>query len=139
MKKTLLTAAAAAMVAAGTLALAGCGSSAIQVKGKVLGGSSAAATVLGATGGPTSVCSGAVAGTQVIIKGPDGKLLATTTLARDAKASAALKLPAALSSIGMYDFRTSVPDGPGPFTVDLVGVNSLVVGKSALSHLQLSC
>jgi len=124
------------VLAVGALALAACGgSSQIQVKGEVIGGSQAQVTVMHAFGRP-AVCSGVAAGGQVIIKGPDGTLLATTTLHRD---KAALHVPAALSTIGQYDFASTVPDGPGPFTVDLVGVSSLVVSKAQLGQLRLSC
>jgi hypothetical protein len=46
-------------------------------------GSQAAATTAAATSGVTGICGGAVAGTQVIVKGPSGKLLATTNLRKD--------------------------------------------------------
>ncbi len=123
--------------------LAACGASSQQVSGKVLGGTQAAATTISATGGGSGICAGAVAGTQVIIKDPSGKLLATTTLHRDAKATAALHLPTVMTGpegqVGLYDFSTSIPAGSGPYTVDVVGVSSLVVPASQLGHLTLSC
>ena len=78
--------AAVALSAAAAIAVAACGggSSTQPVHGTVLGGTSAAATVFSATGGGTGVCGGAVNGTQVIVKGPSGTLLATTTLRKDA-------------------------------------------------------
>jgi hypothetical protein len=78
----------------------------------------------------------------VIIKGPAGKLLASTTLHRDTAATAKLNLPSALAGtgqVGIYDFAARIPAGRGPYTVDLVGVNSTVVNGSQLKHLQLSC
>src|SRR5215469_3862636 len=102
---------AVALSSAAAIAVAGCGgggASSQPVHGKVLGGTQAAATVVSATGGGTGICGGAVAGTQVIVKGPSGKLLATTTLRKDASATAALNLPSSLAigQIGVYRFRT---------------------------------
>jgi hypothetical protein len=133
----------AALIAAAMAATAcGGGSPSTQtVQGRVMGGTKAAATVFSAVGGATGICGGAVDGTQVIIKGPSGRLLATTTLHKDAKATSALSLPSSLSSgqVGVYDFKTTIPAGPGPYTVDLVGVNSIVVSGKQLHHLQLTC
>jgi hypothetical protein len=111
------------------------------VQGQVLGGTQAGATVFKALGGVSGICGGAVEGTQVIVKGPSGTLLATTNLRKDAKATNALKLPASLSSaeIGVYDFSTTIPAGSGPYTIDIVGVSSLVVSATQLRHLQLTC
>ena len=94
-----------------------------------------------ALGGVHGICGGAVDGTQVIIKGPSGKLLATTNLHKDAKASSALRLPSSLSSgqVGVYDFKLTIPAGSGPYTVDLVGVNSIAVSAQQLQHLRLTC
>jgi hypothetical protein len=105
-----------------------------------MGGTEAAATVFSAEGGG-GICGGAVQGTQVIVKGPSGKLLATTNLHKNAKATSALDVPSALSSgqIGVYDFSATIPTGSGPYTVDLVGVNSIVVSAEQLSHLRLTC
>lgn len=135
---------AAAIVAA--LALTACGgggtsASTQAVQGQVLGGTQAGATVFKALGNVSGICGGAVEGTQVIVKGPSGTLLATTNLHEDAKATKALKLPSSLSSaqIGVYDFSTTIPTGPGPYTIELVGVSSLVVSGTELRHLQLTC
>jgi len=97
--------------------------------------------VFSALGGVHGICGGAVDGTQVIIKGPSGKLLATTNLHKDAKASSALRLPSSLSSgqVGVYDFKLTIPAGSGPYTVDLVGVNSIAVSAQQLQHLRLTC
>jgi hypothetical protein len=40
---------------------------------------------------------------------------------------------------GVYDFSATIPAGNGPYTIDLVGVNSTVVSAKQLSHLQLTC
>jgi len=111
------------------------------VHGQVLGGTQAAATVFSALGGVHGLCAGAVAGTQVIVKGPSGQLLATTNLRKNSKASSGLKIPASLSSgqVGIYDFSTTIPAGPGPYTIKLVGVSSLVVSAKQLHHLTLTC
>ena len=101
------------------------------VHGQVLGGTSAGATVAEAVGGAHGICAGAVAGTQVVIKGPSGTLLAATTL----QPSGAQ----ATGQVGVYRFDTTIPAGSGPYTVDLVGVNSVVVNASDLAHLQLTC
>jgi hypothetical protein len=50
------------------------------------------ATVFTATGGDSGICAGAVAGMQVIIKDPPGKLPATTSLVKDSRATAVLGL-----------------------------------------------
>lgn len=101
------------------------------VRGQVLGGSQAGATVAEAVGGAHGICAGAVAGTQVIVKGPSGTLLATTAL----KPSGAQ----AAGQVGVYEFSMSIPAGNGPYTVDLVGVSSVVVSAKDLDHLQLTC
>jgi len=136
---------AAMLAAAAAAALAGCGggSSNQPVFGTVLGGTQAAATVGAAEAGIDGICGGAVSGTQVIVRGPSGTLLATTNLRRDAKATAALKLPSVLAGpegeLAIYEFSTSIPAGNGPYTIDVVGVSNLVVPDQQLSHLQLSC
>ncbi len=112
---------AVVFLAAAAITAVGCGGSATQsVHGTVLGGTQAAATVIGAFGGGKGLCAGAVAGTQVIVKGPSGTLLATTTLRKDTSASRALKLPASLTGqagrAGVYEFSTSIPAGNGPYT-----------------------
>jgi hypothetical protein len=143
MRKTM-PAGIAAVIAVVT-ALSACGGgggpSTQTVQGQVMGGTQAAATVFSAAGGATGICGGAVSGTQVIIKGPSGRLLATTTLHKDAKATSTLNVPASLSSgqVGVYDFKTTIPAGSGPYTVDLVGVSSLVVSAKQLHHLHLTC
>ena len=132
---------AAAVVAA--LTACGGGASTQTVHGQVLGGKQSAATVISALGGGTGICGGAVAGTQVIVKGPSGKLLATTTLRKDTAATRKLQLPATLTGpqgqVGVYDFSATIPAGNGPYTIDLVGVNSTVVSAKQLRHLQLTC
>ena len=133
---------AAATAAASALTACGSGGSSTQVvQGHVLGGTQAAATTFSALGGGSGICGGAVEGTQVIVKGPSGTLLATTTLHKDAKATSALGLPSSLSSgqVGVYDFSTTIPAGSGPYTIELVGVSSLVVSANQLRHLQLTC
>jgi hypothetical protein len=79
----------------------------------------------------------------VIVKGPSGKLLATTTLRKNASATGALTLPSSLTGaegqVGIYEFSTSIPAGNGPYTIDLVGVSNTVVSTKQLDHLQLSC
>jgi hypothetical protein len=77
----------------------------------------------------------------VIVKGPSGTLLATTNLHKDAKATNALDVPSSLSSgqVGVYDFSATIPAGSGPYTIDLVGVSSLVVAANQLRHLRLTC
>jgi hypothetical protein len=139
MRKLFVTAAIAASSALS--ACGGGGSSTQVVQGQVLGGTQAASTVFSALGGGSGICGGAVEGTQVIVKGPSGTLLATTTLQKDSKATGALNVPSSLSSgqLGVYDFSTTIPAGSGPYTVELVGVNSLVVSASQLSHLRLTC
>ena len=56
----------------------------------------------------------------MIVKGPSGTLLATTTLRKDTKATSELALPASLSGsreqLGVYEFSTSIPTGNGPYT-----------------------
>ncbi len=85
---------AAAIAAATGLTACGGGVPSTQaVQGQVIGGTQAAATVFSALGGGGGICAGAVEGTQVIVKGPSGKLLATTTLHKDAKATSALGVP----------------------------------------------
>ena len=136
MRKLIVAAATSALTACG-----GGGSSTQVVQGHVLGGTQAAATTFSALGGGSGICGGAVEGTQLIIKGPSGTLLATTTLHKNAKATSALGLPSSLSSgqVGVYDFSTTIPAGSGPYTIDLVGVSSLVVSANQLRHLQLTC
>jgi len=132
----------AAIAAASVLTACGGGGPSTQVvQGQVLGGTQAAATAFGALGGISGICGGAVEGTQVIVKGPSGTLLATTTLHKNAKATSALGVPSSLSSgqVGVYDFSTTIPAGSGPYTIELVGVSSLVVSASQLRHLQLTC
>jgi hypothetical protein len=134
----------AAAMAATAIGVAACsgGPSTQAVHGQVIGGTTSAATVASATGAGGGICGGAVEGTQVIVKGPSGTLLATTTLHRDAKATAALGLPAVMTGqgqVGVYKFSTSIPAGNGPYTIDMVGVSSLVVAKRDLGHLQLTC
>jgi hypothetical protein len=139
MRKVVL---AAAIAAASTLTACGGGSPSTQVvQGQVLGGTEAAATAYSALGGVKGICGGAVDGTQVIVKGPSGTLLATTTLHKDAKATSALNVPSSLSSgqLGVYDFSTTIPAGSGPYTIELVGVSSLVVSANQLRNLQLTC
>jgi hypothetical protein len=79
----------------------------------------------------------------VIVKGPSGTLLATTTLRKNASATSALGLPSSLTGaqgqVGVYEFSTSIPAGNGPYTIDLVGVSNIVVSAKQLDHLQLSC
>jgi hypothetical protein len=137
--------AALTLLAAASIAIVGCGggSSTQQVHGRVFGGTQSAATVVSATGGGAGICAGAVAGTQVIVKGPSGTLLATTTLRKNASATSALSLPSSLTGaegqVGIYEFSTSIPAGNGPYTIDLVGVSSIVVSAKQLHHLQLTC
>lgn len=133
-----------AVAIAATAALSACGgggSSTQVVHGQVLGATQAAATTYSALGGVHGICGGAVEGTQVIVKGPSGTLLATTTLHKDSKATSALNVPSSLSSgqLGVYDFSTTIPAGTGPYTIELVGVSSLVVSANQLHDLQLSC
>lgn len=130
-------------IAVSTAAACSSGSSSQPVHGTVLGATQAGATVVGATGGSTGICGGAAAGTQVIVKGPSGTLLATTSLVKDVSATSALKLPTALTGtegqVGIYEFSTSIPSGTGPYTIDLVGVSSVVVSAKQLDDLQLTC
>jgi hypothetical protein len=129
------------------MALSACSSSpgSQAVKGQILGSTQNAVTVYSATGGggASGICADAVGGTQVIVKGPSGTLLATTNLQKDAGASSALGLPSALTGpegqMGVYTFSTSIPAGNGPYTIDIVGVSSLVVSAKDLGHLQLTC
>ena len=77
---------AAAIAATAALSACGGGGSSTQVvQGQVLGGTQAAAIAYSALGGVSGICGGAVEGTQVIVKGPSGTLLATTTLPRTPK------------------------------------------------------
>lgn len=136
-----LAVAAAIAVASVLTACGGGGSSTQVVQGQVLGGTQAAATTFSALGGGSGICAGAVEGTQVIVKGPSGTLLTTTNLHKDAKATSALDVPSSLSSgqVGVYDFSATIPAGSGPYTIDLVGVSSLVVAANQLRHLRLTC
>jgi len=122
-------------------AAGGGGSNTQVVQGQVLGGTQTAATTFSALGGGSGICGGAVQGTQLIVKGPSGTLLATTTLHKDSKATSALGVPSSLSSgqAGVYDFSTTISAGSGPYTIDLVGVSSLVVSANQLRHLRLTC
>lgn len=129
---------------AGVSALTACGSGGAgtqAVHGQVLGGTEAAATVYSAMAGVTGICGHAVEGTQVLIKGASGQLLATTALHEDAKATSALNIPSALvgGQVGVYDFSATIPGGSGPYTVDVVGVSSLTVSAAQLRNLQLTC
>ncbi len=56
-------------------------------------------------------------------------------------ATSALNIPASLSAgqVGVYVFSTTIPAGPGPYTIELVGVHSIVVAGKQLHHLQLTC
>jgi hypothetical protein len=145
--RKLAVAVAAAIAAASALTACGSGGSGTQVvQGEVLGGTQLAAIYSQAMDHASGICGGAIDGTQVIIKAPSGTVLATTTLYMDAKATSALKLPSSLTSgplahgqIGVYDFSTTIPAGSGPYTVDVVGVSSLVVSASQLHHLQMTC
>jgi hypothetical protein len=133
---------AAATAATATLSACGGGGSSTQmVQGQVIGGTQAAAIAYSALGDVHGICGGAVEGTQVIVKGPSGTLLATTTLHKDSKATSALNVPSSLSSgqVGVYDFSTTIPAGSGPYTIELVGVSSLVVSANQLHDLQLTC
>lgn len=130
-------------LAAAALAACSSGPGTQAVKGQILGGTSAASTVYSATAGGQGICAGAVGGTQVIVMGPSGTLLATTNLQKDASATSALGLPSALTrssgQMGVYTFATSIPAGNGPYTIDIVRVSSLVVSAKAPGHLQLTC
>jgi hypothetical protein len=139
MRKLFVVAATAA--ASALSACGGGGPSTQVVQGQVLGGTQAAATAFSALGSVHGICGGAVEGTQVIVKGPSGTLLATTTLHKDTKATSALGVVSSLSSgqVGVYDFSTTIAAGPGPYTIELVGVSSLVVSANQLSHLRLTC
>jgi hypothetical protein len=141
MRKLAVAVVAATAAAYALTACGGGGSSTQVVQGQVLGGTQAAATVFGALGDGSGICGGAVEGTQVIVKGPSGTLLATTTLHKDTKATSALQVPSSLSSgqVGVYDFSATIPTGSGPYTIELVGVSSLVVSANQLRHLQLTC
>ena len=138
MRKQIITAMVAAACA---MALTACGGPSAQaVHGQVMGGTQAGAIAFAASGA-AGICAGAVEGTQVIVKGPSGTLLATTTLRKDAKATSVLDIPASLSSgqVGVYDFSATIPAGSGPYTIELPGVSSIVVSAKQLHHLQLTC
>ena len=145
--RKLAVAAAAAIAIAWALTACGSGGSGTQVvQGQILGGTQLAAIYSQAVDHASGICGGAIDGTQVMIKTASGTVLATTTLHEDAKATSALNLPSSLSSgplshgqIGVYDFSTTIPAGPGPYTVDVVGVSSLVAPASQLGHLQMTC
>lgn len=133
---------AATIAAASVLTACGGGGSGTQaVHGQVLGGTEAAATVYSSLAGVSGICGHAVEGTQVVIKGPSGELLGSTTLHEDASATSALHVPSSLAGgqVGVYDFSTTIPAGSGPYTVDVVGVSSLVVTAKQLGDLQLTC
>ena len=145
--RKLAVAVAAATAAAWALTACGSGGSGTQVaQGEILGGTQLAAVMSQALHGASGICGGAIEGTQVMIKGSSGTLLATTTLHKDATATKALNVPSSLTSgplkngqIGVYDFSTTIPAGTGPYTVDVVGVSSLVVSASQLHHLTMTC
>ncbi len=131
MSTTITRIAVVAAAATGILA-AGCGTTpgTQPVRGQIMGGTQAGATVATALGSVHGICAGAVPGGQLIVKGPSGKLLATTTLHGTLTGQA---------QIGFLHFSTSVPAGGGPYTIDVVGVSSLVVAASQLAHLRLTC
>src|SRR5260221_10873102 len=105
--------------------IAGCGGASSQtVRGQILGGTQAGVTTAEALGGVHGLCAGAVPGTQVIVKGPSGTLLATTTLHGSLK-----------NQIGVMSFATTIPAGSGPYTIEVVGVSSVAVSDSQLGHL----
>jgi len=95
-----------------------------------MGGTQAGATVASALGNVHGICAGAVPGGQLIIKGPSGTMLVTTTL-HGTLAGAA--------QVGVLHFSTTIPAGGGPFTLDFVGVNSVVEPAGQLGHLRLTC
>lgn len=132
---------AVTIAAASVLTACGGGGGTQAVQGQVLGGTEAAATVYSSLAGVSGICGHAVEGTQVIIKGPSGELLATTTLHEDAKATGALHVPSSLAGgqVGVYDFSATIPAGSGPYTIQVVGVSSLVVSAKQLGNLQLTC
>ncbi|MGH3254934.1 MAG: hypothetical protein ACRDOU_05905 [Streptosporangiaceae bacterium] len=133
---------AATIAAASALTACGGGGAGTQaVHGQVLGGTVAAATVYSALAGISGICGHAVEGTQVNIKGPSGALLATTSLHKDAQATSALHVPSSLAGgqVGVYDFSATIPAGSGPYTIQVVGVSSLVVSAKQLGDLQMTC
>lgn len=95
---------AVAAATAASLTLTACegGSSTQAVQGQVFGGTPAAATVFSALGGGSGICSGAVEGTQVVVKGPSGTLLATTTLQKDTKAAKPGSLRKSATALAAY-------------------------------------
>ena len=120
-----------AATAAAGVAIAGCGGGSPAtraVTGHIMGGTQAGATVASALGNVHGVCAGAVPGGQVIVKGPSGKLLATTTMHGKLR-----------NEIGVLSFTAKIPAGHGPYTIDVVGVSSLVVSAAQLRNLQLTC
>jgi hypothetical protein len=131
MNTTITRIAVAAAAATGILA-AGCGTTAgtQPVRGQIMGGTQAGATVATALGGAHGICAGAVPGGQLIVKGPSGKLLATTTMHGTLTGQ---------MQVGVLRFSTTVPAGNGPYTIDVVGVNTLVVPAGQLTHLTLTC
>ncbi len=145
--RKLAVAVAAAIAAASALTACGSSGSGTQVvQGEVLGGTQLAAIMAQAEEHITGICGGAIDGTKVTIKGPSGTLLATTTLHEDAKATTALNVPSSLTSgplahgqVGVYDFAATIPAGSGRYTIDVVGVSSVVVPASQLHHLQMTC
>jgi hypothetical protein len=133
---------AATIAAASALTACGGGGGGTQaVQGQILGGTVAAASVYSAIAGVSGICGHAVEGTKVNIKGPSGELLATTTLHEDAKATGALHVPSSLAGgqVGVYDFSATIPAGSGPYTIQVVGVSSLVVSAKQLGNLQMTC
>jgi hypothetical protein len=39
----------------------------------------------------------------------------------------------------VYVFSATIPAGSGPYTIELVGVHSIVVSGKQLHHLRLTC
>jgi hypothetical protein len=131
---------AVVIAAASGLSACGGGSGTQVVQGQVLGGTQSAATAFSALSGGNGICGGAVEGTQVIVRGPSGTLLATTTLPKDSKATSALDVPSSLSSgqVGVYSFSTTIPAGISAYTIEL-GASSPVVSAGQPGNLRLTC
>jgi hypothetical protein len=131
------------IVTATAVALTACGGPSTQaVHGQVLGGTQSAAAVIAAMGADFTICGGAVAGTRVIVKGPSGTMLATTTLRKAAHLASPDGLPTSLKrrgQVGVYEFSTAIPVGNGPYTIELVGVSRSVVPPKQLGDLLLTC